>query len=231
MFFWKAASNLISSYPMSWYLIMPPPKKKTMGFQIFKREKFLHPWRGLGLQAFGLGGDHCEGRLFSWSLDRGPLTSGVPPSVGQGSRGGIPPGCPPSPKNHWGKQIQMKNGKYMEISGDFSMGKTKKTAGGMLKYITPGLFVTHHLPSSLQNFPWTKKILPIFELPRSWRNPLVMECQSAAMHVVDFMRWSITLAVPISMSTGNMRDESGTKIRWFFCWVRFLGGIQSFWGG
>lgn len=35
--------------------------QKTMGFQTGK----ISSRRGLGLQAFGLGGDYCEGRLFS----------------------------------------------------------------------------------------------------------------------------------------------------------------------
>ncbi len=53
-----------------------------------------------------------------------------------------------------------------------------------------------------------------------------MECQSATMHGVDFMRWSITLAVLTSTSTGNMQDESGTIFGWFLGRFFFF-----FWGG
>ena len=190
---------------LSHVMISDNAKKKLWGFK-FSNGKKIHPRRGLGLQAFGLGGDHCEGRLFSWSLDRGALASGLQ--------------CPP-PKNHLGKQIPMEK---WEISGDFSMGK-KKTH----RWFVEVYYRDYFYPSSLKNS-MNKKILPIFT-PRSWRNPLVMECQSAAMHVVDSMRWSITLAVLISMSTGNMRDESGTNIRWFllggiFGWDFFLGRVR-----
>lgn len=191
--FLKSASNLISSYPMSWYLIMP--KQQLWGFKVSNGKKII-PGEALAFKHLDSEVTTVKVAFFREALMEVPWPR-VSSEIGETN----------SP---W------KNG---EISGDFSMGKTK-TAGGLLKY-NPGIFVH---PSSLKIFHEQKKILPIFT-PRSWRNPLVMECQSAAMHVVDFMRWSITLAVPISMSTGNMRDESGTNIRWFFFGWDFWTGF------
>lgn len=174
---------------------------------------------GLGLQASGLGGEHSEGRLFSWSIDRGAggarknahgLGADAPPNAPQEKTTGFWMDLWFYPRN-WGNQFTWNMGEYWGIFHGKNSGAFYVLTGIILPII-------HHHPLK---FPWKTT-------PRSWRNPLVMECQSAAMHVVDFMHWSITLAVPISMSTGNMRDESGTNIRWFL--LGFWDGIP-FWEG
>lgn len=141
--FWKAAPNLISSNLIPCHDISYA--KKTMGFQSFKRENNSSR-RGLGLQAFGLGGDHCEGRLFSWSLDRGALTSGFA-RADRPSRVRESLQEPPLPKKSFGETNS--HGKMGNI-GWFFHGE-KKTTGGLLKYY-PGIIFTHH-PLKI---PWTK---------------------------------------------------------------------------
>lgn len=178
---------------------------------MFKREIFVHPRRGLGLQAFGLGGDHCEGRLFSWSLDGGALTSGVR---------GNPSICAPPPKNHLGKHIPMKHG---EVSDDFFMWK--KNGRCFLKY-----FLVHFYPSSLQNFHETKKSFQFSNRQglggiRWWWSASQRQCTWWTL-CADQLHWQcLYLCPPGICGTNQVRRFADFSVGW-----DFWDGIQSFWG-
>lgn len=211
-------------------------KKKLWGFKVSNGKK-NHPRRGLGLQAFGLGGDHCEGRLFSWSLDRGGLGLGVCPSKALDRRVGMRRESlqefpPPKQKQcferlkfrrKWGnkmKQIQMKNKKYMEISGDFSHGK--KNGRWFLRYYRD--YCTHHP----LKFPWTKKSFKFSRQGlggiRWWWSASQRQCTLWTL-CADQLHWQCLYLCPQGICGTN-------QVRIFadFCWVRFLDGIL-FWGG
>ena len=216
---------------LSHVMISDNAKTTTMGFQSFKREK-NHPRRGLGLQAFGLGGDHCEGRLFSWSLDRGALTSGFArPDRPSRVRGNPSRSSPLPQKTHvlnalnspkLGKHIPNETWEIYGKIGWFFHGEKKPPV--VCWSITPGFLFTHH-PLKI---PWTKKS---FQFSRQglggirwWWSASQRQCTWWTL-CADQLHWQCLYLCPQGICGTN-------QVRIFadFCWVGFLDGI-FFWGG